>query len=75
MLKYGVPLGPIIFLIYIDDLYHVIKCCEVHHFTDDANLLKPFNSSTEILNRLVSLDMNYLSVWLNPKKIYKYTED
>ena len=72
MLKYGVPqdflLGPILFLIYINDLNHAIKYCKVHHFADDTNLLH-FNSSTKKRNRLVNLDMNHLSIWLNANKI------
>ena len=72
MLKHGFPqgsvLGPILFLIYINDLSHAIKYCEVHHFADDTNLLH-FNSSAKKLNRLVNLDMKHLSVWLNANKI------
>ena len=35
----GSVLGPLIFLLYINDLNQAIKCCKVHHFVDETNLL------------------------------------
>ena len=54
-------------LIYINDLNHAIKYCEVHCFADDTNL--HFNSSTKKLNILVNLEMKHVSVWLSGNKI------
>ena len=41
-ITYGVPqgsaLGPLLFLLHINDLNQAVKFCKVHHFADDTNL-------------------------------------
>ena len=59
-------LGPLLFLIYINDLNQAITFCKIHHFADDTNLLH-FNKSVAKLNKLVNLDMK--NVWLNANKM------
>ena len=72
VMKYGVPqgsvLGPLLFLIYINDLHRAIKFSVTHHFADDTSLLY-VGKSIKSIQRRVNLDLRFLSSWLNANKI------
>ena len=71
-MKYGVPqgsvLGPLLFLIYINDLHKAIKYSTVRHFADDTNLLIN-NASPKQLQKRLNLDLRYLCNWLKANRI------
>ena len=63
----GVPqgsiLGPLLFIIYINDMHNALKQCIVHHFADDTNLLYS-HSDPKILKRVMNSELKILFDWL-----------
>ena len=74
-IEHGVPqgsvLGPLLFLVYINDLHTCIKHSTTRHFADDTNLLHILNKKARNSNitRNLNYDLKFLNIWLLANKI------
>ena len=63
----GVPqgsiLGPLLFIIYINDMHHALDKSKVHHFADDTNLLYS-HKDPQVIRITMNNELKLLYEWL-----------
>ena len=64
----GSVLGPLLFLIYINDLNKAVSSSKINHFADDTNLLYASKSLKDI-NKTINFELKNIVHWLRANKI------
>ena len=64
----GSVLGPLLFLLYINDLHNSVRFLSPFHFVDDTGFLN-IQGSMRAIKKTLNKNLKGLSFWLNANKI------
>ena len=64
----GSVLGPVLFLLYINDIQYCSKLVSIILFADDTNILYS-DVCLKTLNETIQVEMNKITDWLNVNKL------
>ena len=71
-LKYGVPqgsvIGPLRFILFINDLHQVVEFSTVHYFPDDTNMVL-IKKSLKKVNRYINSDLKLIAEWIRTNSL------
>ena len=61
-------LGPLLFLLYVNDFHYCSDIFDFHLFADDVNLFYE-NKSLSILQTSINIELNNIHIWLCANKL------
>ena len=68
MVIQGSVLGPLLFLIYVNDIQYVVKDSEIKLFADDTNLFL-YSTHVDELFEIANMNMSQLSDWFTVNRL------
>ena len=64
----GFTFGPLLFLIFINNLTNAVEKSIVHHFAEDTNLLYG-NKNPSVISDVINSELKFVTDWLRANKL------